>query len=195
MLKSVLRAAMVIAAILAPTWAFAGGAGPLGLDEVRGGLALSDLELIPRVWILPDPDSFYSARFDTAQVDLLFKLPDAEMLRWLGSPRLDIGGLVSLDGYEDTLHAGLNWHLPLGQSPFFWEAGLGFGVHTGYNIDAPPGFRDLGCTTLFHYDYGMGVNINEHLTAMLQFQHMSSADLCAPNQGINNVGFMLGYKF
>jgi lipid A 3-O-deacylase len=165
------------------------------IDEVRGGPALSNLEMDVNHWLEPDLSSLNKGRLDSFQFDMFFKTPYPELLKWVGSPRPSVGGLVNLGGYESLIHAGLDWHVPIFDSPFYLEAGVGAGVHTGYNDHAPAGFHNTGCPALFHYEYGIGANLNQHVTATLEWQHMSSLFLCNPNQGLNHLGFVVGWKF
>ena len=165
------------------------------IDEVRGGVALSNLEMDVNHWLVPDLSSLNKGRLDSVEFEVLFKSPTPDIFRWIGSPRPSVGGLVNLGGYENLIHAGLDWHLPIGSTPFYLEAGIGGGLHTGYANNAPPGFHDTGCPALFHYEYGIGANLSDHVTATLQWQHMSSLYLCNPNQGLNHLGVEVGWKF
>jgi len=167
----------------------------IGLSEIRGGAALTSLELIPHTYVIPDPQSFDMARLDGAQFDLLFRSPDMDVFRWLGAPRPSIGGLLSLSGHESFIHAGVDWHQQLGTSRFYVEEGIGVGFHDGYFKDAPPGYRDLGCGTLFHWEFGAGMNLTDNLTLTAQWQHMSNVNQCPYNQGLNDLGFEVGWKF
>jgi hypothetical protein len=165
-----------------------------GIDEVRLGPALTNLELLPQRYVIPDVQSFNKARLDGAEFDVLFKSPD--VFKWIGSPRPSIGGIVSLDGYESLIHAGIDYHVPLGSTPFYAEVGGGVGVHTGYLDNAPPGFHNLGCPVLLHWKAGLGVNLTDHVTATLDWQHMSNIVFrCNPNEGLNDIGLVLGWKF
>jgi len=173
----------------------------IGLSEVRVGPALSNLELslyqvLPRIHFFPDPESLNKGRLDSVEFELLWQTPWPDVFKWIGSPRPSVGGLVNLGGYESLVHAGLDWHLPLGPTPFYLEAGVGLGLHTGYLDNAPPGFHNLGCPVLVHYQYGAGVNLTPNVTATLQWQHMSNILFgCGLNQGLNDLGVEIGWKF
>lgn len=172
-----------------------------GLSEVRIGGAISNLELsllqiVPGMHALPDIGSFSKGRLDSVEFEVLFGTPWPDVFKWIGSPRPSIGGLVNLGGYESFVHAGLDWHLPVGSTPFYLEAGAGIGVHNGYLNNAPPGYHDLGCSTLVHWQYGAGMNISPDVTLTLQWQHMSNIIFgCTPNQGLNDLGLEVGWKF
>lgn len=172
-----------------------------GLSEVRVGGAISNLELslvevVPGMHFFPDFNSFQKGRLDSVEFEALFGTPWPDVFRWIGSPRPSIGGVINLGGYESLVHAGLDWHLPLGDTPFYLEAGVGMGIHNGYLTNPPPGFHELGCRTLVHYEYGAGVNLTPNVTATLQWQHMSNIIMgCGLNQGLNHLGLEVGWKF
>ena len=167
----------------------------LGISEVRGGPALTNLELFNDFAVVPEPYSLNVAKLNGAQFDVLFRSPDLDVFRWLGSPRPSIGTVINFSGHESVLHAGLDWHLPLGSSAFYLEGGIGLGIHNGYLNNAPPPFHNTGCRTLFHWQYGAGVNLSEHVTLTAEWQHVSSIGVCSPNQGINDLGITVGWKF
>ena len=167
-----------------------------GISEVRLGPALTNLELLPTWLFIPDTTSINKARLDGAEFDVLFRTPFPETLKWIGSPRPSIGGVIGLGGYESMIHAGLDWHLPIGETPFYAEAGLGVALHTGYLDNAPAGFHNLGCPVLLHWKAGLGVNLNENTTFTVDWAHISNFVFkCHPNDGLNDIGFTVGHKF
>ncbi|MDR3470174.1 MAG: acyloxyacyl hydrolase [Devosia sp.] len=167
-----------------------------GISEVRLGPAFSNLELLPKLLVIPDSSSLNKARLDSLQFDVLFRPPQLEAWHWIGSPRPSIGGVIGLGGYESLIHAGIDWHIPLGSTPFYLEAGGGVGIHNGYLDHAPPGFHNLGCRTLLHWEAGAGWNLSPNVDVTLQWQHMSNVVFgCDPNDGLNDIGMVVGWKF
>jgi hypothetical protein len=165
-----------------------------GIDEVRLGPALSNMELLPNLYVVPDVSSFNKARLDAAQFDIYFRSP--EIFRWIGSPRPSIGGIVNFSGHESFVHGGIDYHVPLGTSPFYVEVGGGVGIHNGYLDNAPAGYHDLGCPVLLHWKAGLGANLNADTTLTLDWEHMSNIVFrCHPNQGLNAIGLVIGHKF
>lgn len=180
--------------LVAAAPALAESPGPIGLDEVRIGGALSGLELVRNSIVVPDLASFSLSNADSLAADLYFAAPDHDVFRWLGSPRIAIGGVLSLRGRESVGHAGLNWHLPIGET-FFLEADLGLGIHNAALSGASAPLRNVGCPVLLHWAYAAGANLTENVTLTAKFQHVSSVNVCRPNDGINNFGVSLGWKF
>jgi len=190
---------MKCVSILATVSVVALGAGPawaqqdfFGLSEVRLGPMFHGLEANSTSLL----DPFGTGQLEDVSFELLWRTPDLDAFYWLGSPRPAVGGTINFGGREQMIHAGLNWHLPIFQTPFFLEGGLGLAAITGYTHDAPPGFRNLGCHTTGYFQGSIGANIGENWTAMLTVEHSSHAWICDPeNSGLNAMGVRIGYKF
>lgn len=187
--------ALVALACAAPAAAQEESPFTFGLSEVRGGVTMSGLELIAGTGVILDPKTLEFGNIDSAQFDVLFRSPDLDVFRWIGSPRPTIGGVVNLRGRESLVHAGLTWQLPLGDV-FYLEAGVGGGIHNGALSGAAPPLRNLGCRALYHWSYGVGAHVTDSLTITANLQHLSNVIAgCSPNDGLNHLGVSLGYKF
>jgi hypothetical protein len=187
--------AAVLGAVMAVASVSSASAAWLGLDEIRGGPTVSNLELIPGTWVVPQLSSFDFSNLSSAQFDFYWKTPLPNILRWAGSPRPFIGGIIGFNGRESTLHWGWQWHGEIGRI-FYLEGAVGLGVHNGALSGAVPPNRNLGCRMLFHWSAGVGANITERLTLTAELQHMSNVIFnCVPNDGLNHVGVTLGWKF
>jgi len=160
-----------------------------GLSEVRGGLTMSSVETYGLA-----VREFDLANLDSVQFDAYFRIPEIDALSWIGTPRPHVGGVLNLRGRESYAHLGLNWHFPLGDV-LFTEAGVGVGIHDGALNGATYPLRNLGCRTLVHWNWAVGWNLSEDVTLAANVQHMSNTFACSPNDGINNFGLQLGYKF
>lgn len=187
--------ACIMGAALTLSAAPAVAEGPLWLSEIRGGPAISGGELIPGSWVIPQVDSFSFSNLESVQFDLYWRTPLPEYLRYLGSPRPFVGGILSLGGRESSVHWGWQWHAPIGDT-FYLETAVGNGVHNGLLSGAAPPLRNLGCRFLYHWSVGAGVNVTENVTLTAQLQHMSNILAgCKPNEGMNHFGVSLGWKF
>ena len=84
---------------------------------------------------------------------------------------------------------------------FFLEPMFGAAVHDGNATATPvPDENTLGCRVLFHTGLSGGYRLTEQWTALLTWDHISNAHLCAHNAGMNNAGMndygvKIGYSF
>lgn len=188
MLNRVLIAGFAVLCSAVPGWA-------QSLSEIRIGPAVTGMELT--MGVLPQPNTFNIANLESAQVDVLFNLPDEWVFSWLSRPRLELGGTISLAGRESSVHAALNWQAPLFDGPFFVETSIGVGVHNGHASNQAPPLRNLGdCNLGVHYAYGIGAHVGDNMTVTARFQHLSHAYLCTgPNEGLNSLALVAGYRF
>lgn len=108
------------------------------------------------------------------------------------TPRVQVGVSGGASA-TDQIYAGLNWHIPLGDT-FFVEAGLGGALHNG-NLDTGDGPR-LGCRLLFRENVALGMKVTEKVSLMATADHSSHASLCdGPNDGLTHAGLAIGVKF
>lgn len=152
------------------------------LSEVRGGLYAHDIDL----W------SFHRESGVDVNGELLFVSPGWLDVLW--QPRPHLGVTVSSSGKTSHAYAGLTWEYTLTDA-FFIDANLGGAVHNGY-LDTDKGTRkSLGSRVLFRLGGAVGCNLTEKWNISLQYEHMSNAYLADPNEGMDNVGVRLGYRF
>lgn len=162
-------------------------AGPV--EEVRAGVSLQSV----------GPISANVERGVALGAEVLFaRLPVA----WLGSPMPSLGGsLATAENSTSFAHAGLVWRIEPPATRLYFDLGAGAAVHDGrvsFNpaADFPRvGEAFLGCRTLFRLAGGPGVRIGDRLTAHVQWEHLSNAGLCAENEGLDNWGVRLGWRF
>jgi lipid A 3-O-deacylase len=109
-------------------------------------------------------------------------------------PRPQIGGMINTDGKTSYAYAGVVWTLNI-TPRFFLEPMFGGAVHNG-ELDTPdPTRNSLGCVQLFHTGLSTGFRLSDHWTILGTWDHISDARLCDRNQGINDYGIKLGYRF
>lgn len=198
-MKRVLSAVATLA-ILAASPALAQDAAPGSfsagvldiVDEVRIGGHFHEIywTMLPQ-----NPQDWYWNRFEDISFDVLFTTPDADVFRWIGSPRPELGATINTKGQDSLFHLGLTWQLPIFETPLYLEGTFGAAAHNGYLTNAPEGYRNFGCQVNFYERFGIGANLTENATATLTYEHTSNAGLCQENAGLSNFGLRLGWKF
>jgi len=174
---------IVLMLLMVPVSSIAGepDAKPL-ISEVRGGFYAHDIDLV----------SFHREGGSDINGEILFSSPDFLDAIW--SPRPHIGATVNMSGNTSYAYAGLTWEFDL-PAGFFVDANLGGAVHDGY-LDTDKGTRkSLGSRALFRLGAALGYNLTEKWNVSLQFEHVSNAYLADPNEGMDNLGVRLGYRF
>ena len=191
----ILRAGLVFAGVLAGLApAAAADRFPLAgiVDEVRLGIHAYDVHYAALPFMI---DEWDLQAVESFSADVLFTTPDADLLRWLGSPRPEVGATINLAGMESLVHAGLTWQLPVFETPFYLEGSFGAALHDGNLFGAPDPQKNFGCRVNFYERFGVGVNASENVTATLTYEHISNNGWSAENDGLSNFGLRVGWKF
>lgn len=177
----------VLAAFLALALA-AGTAEAGSIDEVRGGVLLQGL----------GPFSPNKEEGVGLNAEILFRRLEA--LKFIGAPRPQAGVTVATgDNATSQIYAGLLWGYDV-LPRVFVNGGVGVGVHDGKTDYNPPDpllnqRNYLGCRALFRLSADLGYRVSERVSASIHVDHLSNAGLCSENEGLDNTGFRLGYKF
>ncbi|CDP52291.1 hypothetical protein [Devosia sp. DBB001] len=162
-----------------------------GLSEVRVGVAAHDAYN----GFLPFTSENYRFNGITdLSFDAIFRSPDLDAFRWIGSPRPRIGATVSMQGLDSIAHAGLLWQVPLGDT-FYVEAGFGAAINTGSLGETEMPSRRFGCRIGFYESFGVGANLSPSATMTLTYEHTSNNGYCPYNDGLSNIGLRIGFKF
>ncbi len=161
-----------------------GDSGGLGgiLSEVRLGVLKHDF----------GPFSSSEEEGIDVNVEFLFFAPDA--LEFIWSPRPHLG--VTINTADDTNQAyfGLSWEFDVWRDLF---VGFSFGgsVHDGetetFRIDK----KELGCKLLFRESVEAGYRFAGHHAVTIFLDHVSNANICVQNEGLENFGVRYGYRF
>ncbi|HKI82274.1 MAG TPA: acyloxyacyl hydrolase, partial [Pseudodesulfovibrio sp.] len=109
--------------------------------------------------------------------------------------RPHLGATVNTDGNTSHAYAGLTWELPLFSTGFFVDGNLGLSVNNGRRDTDDTDRKSLGSPVLFRLGAALGYNLTEKVNVSLQFEHMSNAYLANENEGMDNFGLRLGYRF
>lgn len=181
------RGAIIGGLILAATSA-TGRAAASPFDEIRVGATLQDTG--------PFADNKEKGAGLIGEV--LFGSPDA--LAFLARPRPHVGfSLATAEDATSYAYAGLAWEQDLGRR-FFVGAAAGFAIHDG-ETDLEPGApveprsAYLGCRLVARLAGDVGYRLNERVSVSAHLSHLSNAGLCSPNEGLDALGFRLGYRF
>ncbi len=168
----------------------------LGVSELRAGVMLHDVETSYMNPLLALPESIDPNKWQNLSLEILFRPPDSDWMRWIGSPRIGLETSLNFVGKESYARLSSVWHLPILDTPFFYEPMLGATVHDGILRNAPPGRRNLGCRFLFQYGFNLGVDLSDTTTLMMTVEHSSHLWLCGAdvNDGINRAGIRMGFK-
>ena len=141
-----------------------------------------------------------SGREDGVAVNVEAQFRSPRALMPLLYPRPMIGGTLALDGAATSeLYAGLAWRQNIGQR-LFVSASAAVAVHDG-DTRYEPGepldgdFAFLGCRALFRFSGEVGVLATERVSLSAYYSHASNAGLCSENEGLDNLGARVGYKF
>ena len=152
------------------------------LSEVRGGVYAHDISF----W------SFHRENGADINAELLFVSPSFLEAVW--APRPHLGVTVNTDGNTSSAYGGLTWEYNL-PADFFVDANLGLAVHNGHLDTDNTRRKSLGSPVLFRLGAALGYNLTEKVNVSVQFEHMSNAYIANPNEGMDNVGLRLGYRF
>lgn len=178
---------VALLALLSPTaWAEDRPRGEL-VSEIKLGVLQHDIRLIAAA---SEPGQAING-------EILFRSPD--FLRPVWSPRPHLGATVSLDGETDQVYAGLTWTF----SPFdggtfapVWLSAFGGGaVHDGQRETNSPDENSLGSPVLFRFGAEIGIDISDRASISAYFAHVSNAFLVDRNEGLDQAGLRVGWRF
>ena len=103
---------------------------------------------------------------------------------------------ISLNSQGDTskIYGGLllQWEPA---SALFFSVGLGLALHDGKRDTDSADRKSLGSRVLFRIPIEIGYAVKRHHRIILAFDHASNADLASPNEGMDTLGLVYGYRF
>jgi lipid A 3-O-deacylase len=182
--------------------AWIGFASPTKADESASAPAVSDiLHHVSFGYLAHDVLGLWSGfrieRAATAEnVDIVFA-PHLDLLG--GSIRPALGGTIANGDGTSFGYADARYEI---DGPFgtFFGLGLGLAIHDGALSPQVPsgGHRDkaLGSRGLFHVPIEIGVTFADTLRVSAYFEHVSNGWLGTDvNEGMDNLGMRIGYKF
>lgn len=160
------------------------------ISEVRGGI------------LAHDTGPFGNSKEDGIAIsgEVLFSTP--AFLEWALEPRPHLGFSYAPDEFS-TSHAyfGLTWEADFFDD-FFGYFGFGGAVHDADVLgEFDPDTNELnpqkalGCRVLLRENFGVGYRITERVNVAVHVEHISNANLCDKNEGLDGTGVRLGWVF
>ncbi len=125
----------------------------------------------------------------------------APWLRWVLQPRPHLGFSANTLGYTSQFYAGLTWTATLATGLFqaddaiFFGYGFGPALNNGFANTTNPRRKQLGSNLLFHLTAELGYRFTPRWSMSLYFEHSSNADLATHNEGLNDAGLRVGWRF
>ncbi|WP_155317434.1 acyloxyacyl hydrolase [Desulfosarcina alkanivorans] len=123
---------------------------------------------------------------------VIFNRPLFNLLSATAYP--SVGGSWNTRGDTSTVYGGvlLQWEPA---SAFSFSTGIGLALHDGERDTDSADRKSLGSRVLFRIPIEIGYAISRHHRIVLAFDHVSNADLASPNEGMDSLGLVYGYRF
>jgi len=157
------------------------------LSELRGGVLAHDIAL--------------ASNDEEDGVDLNLELrlnpigPTGEgLVATLLAPRPHLGLQVNTSGSASQIYAGLTWTFHLRERTWIGVSAGGT-LHDGELGEGRRDHKALGSRALFRLALEIGYDLTERLSVALYFDHESNANLAEENEGLNNAGVRVGWRF
>jgi lipid A 3-O-deacylase len=156
--------------------------------EMRFGVAAHDVDgLWSGASKEKGPDICAEVVFNRSLFDSLFDLIDMDLYPNAG---------ISINTRGDTSNV-------FGGVRLEWQAlprltlstGLGMALHNGKRDTDLDDRKSLGSQVLFRVPIEIGWVLGPHYRLVLAFDHISNAYLFSPNEGMDTLGVMVGYRF
>lgn len=135
--------------------------------------------------------------------EVLFTSPS--FLSVIGSPRPILGYLINTNDTTNQFYGGLTWTWDFvhdvfrSDDAFYVEITEGPGFNGGKTDVTDPielqHRKSLGSHWLFREDLDIGYRLTPQWSIALSYNHISNADLATRNEGLNDIGARIGFKF
>jgi hypothetical protein len=139
-------------------------------------------------------------------IDFAFEILSEPLVRsrLLGLPRIVLGGALNSAGQTDQIYLGVDGQWTLARAIFsrrdavYFEATTGGGWNDG-KIDAvgtplEATWKSHGSHFLIRSGASLGYRFNTRWSLAFAFNHISNAGLAHRNEGMNDLGLLLGLK-
>ena len=152
------------------------------ISEIRLGILAHDV----------GPFSSSEESGTDANFEVLFNSP--EFLERIWAPRPHLGLALNSDGDTNQAYFGLTWEFDLWPKLFLGMS-LGGSFHDGQTKTDRIDKKELGCKLLFRESLEFGYRFGGRHAITAYLDHLSNANLCDKNEGLENVGLRYGYRF
>ncbi|MDC0335278.1 acyloxyacyl hydrolase [Pseudodesulfovibrio sp.] len=176
------KVSLYLALVVVMLMASAASADDSYVSEIRGGVYAHDISF----W------SFHRENGTDINGELLFVSPSWLEAVW--APRPHLGVTVNTSGNTSHAYTGLTWDYQM-PANFFVEGSLGLSANNGHISTDNDKRKSLGSPVLFRVGAALGYNLTEKINVSIQYEHMSNAYIANPNEGMDNAGIRLGYRF
>jgi len=157
------------------------------VSEIRGGVLAHDIAFLG------------GSEEDGADInaEIIFVAPwDFGREGWLDlllQPRPHLGVQVNTNEDASQVYAGLTWRVPVLHGAWAGFA-AGGAVHDGDLTDGP-NRKALGSRVLFRLAAEIGYDVTRNVSLSLYYDHESNAGFAEENEGLNNAGIRIGWRF
>lgn len=124
--------------------------------------------------------------------ELLFTSP--AILEGIWSPRPHFGATVNSTGDTSLVYLGLTWEWPFRRN-WYLDFSLGAAAHDGKKKTNRIDRKELGCRVLFRESIELGYRFGTRHAISAFLDHLSNANVCDKNEGLESVGVRYGYRF
>ncbi len=167
-------------------------AGSSVIDEVRLGLYQHDTGIIG------------NHKEEGADIALELMSRPVTALWLIGSPRIVFGGAYNTAGQTSQIYLGIDKQLDLvhriftNTDAFYIEGTIGGvwqnGKHDVVGTPLESRWKSHGGSFLFRPGLALGYRFNERWSLAVSLNHISNAGLAKRNEGMNDLGLLLGMK-
>lgn len=166
--------------------------GPAQSSAAGGNSSVSEIRLGAAIH---DSGPFSHGKENGADIngEVLFR--DLGWLNgWHGELRPHLGATINTAGDTSALYFGLTATFDLTKL-LFVEGSVGGAAHNGKHHSTDPNRKEFGCTVLFRESAGFGVKVSQKSNVMVYLDHISNANICSKNEGMETLGVRYGYRF
>lgn len=178
-----------IGALILLVFAAAPAAAQIRIDEMRGGVLAQGC----------CGQGSNKEQGVSINLEALFGSPD--FLSAVGAPRPLVGVSVATDSDATSqIYGGIEWRVHFSKR-LFATGTVGASLHNG-ETDRFDRIADrdrmnstvfLGCRVLFRLGGDLGYELTDRLSISAHWNHVSNAELCSENEGLDHLGLRVGY--